>query len=416
MKRWENTKLIFVLIFSLLNCGLCSSDFIECYQKFGLSECNFEGSFSDVQSLKNAAFQSNVTLNSIVALKLQNIHFINFSIKSSFYKLDHLKQVVINNCSGLKLLEDIEFDRKLETLEVTNCNVEEAGENSLRNLLRLVTLKLNNNLISALHENVFELSKVETIDLSFNHISWLPERIFHNCVNLRYLKLSTNFIREISATLFVKNKNIVEIILTNNRVLAIERSDALPFKLLKKLDLRGNFCCSEVFNINNSAYLNRMYKNLALCYANHEMLLHINGKIQKITNSVGGSWRESASPEPGAQTRSKKREKNFQPFKKLKDVPSLNEGDEDFDEDSYEEVPTETTNDDLTNTMTSEAVAISSTINNETLSQCWLISLSISASALSIMFAMLYISHRRLSKVSFNYNIPISTLRYESKV
>lgn len=413
MKRWENTKLILAVckLLLLIDGSLSSSDSIECFPKKGSPGlgCSFIGNFSEVQSLQEEVYSSNVTLNSIAALKLQNIIFKSFSVKSSFYKLDNLKQMVINNCSGLNNLKNMEFDIKLESIEVTHCGVEEAGEASFRNLLRLVELKLNNNLIASLHEKAFELNKLESLDLSFNRISWLPERIFHNCANLRYLKLSSNFIREIPAMLFAQNEVIVEIILRNNKIVAIERSDRPTFKLLEKFDLKGNFCSNESFNISSSTHLILIQNKLKLCYVNYEMLLHTNQTIQQIKS-------ESDSPE--ASGSSEKGERNLRPSRIIKDDPAPN-WERNIQEEVTEEAPTGDFKNNLTRAMNNEAltaVTVSSVSKTDPILQCWLISLSISASTLLIVAVMLYLSHRQLKKSSFNDNIPVSSYRHESKV
>lgn len=413
MRRCESTKLIIIVceVLILFDGALCSRGLFDCSPKLGLSglECSFVGNFSKVQSLKEEINSSNVSLNRISALRLQNVQFNNFSIKSSFYKLDNLKKIVINNSSGLRHLEYIKFDRKLETIEVTNCGVEEADETSLINLLRLVTLKLNNNMISILHEKAFELNKLESLDLSFNRISWLPVNIFSNCVNLRYFKLSSNLIKEIPATLFIMNEKIVEIFLNNNKILAIEKCAILKFKLLKKFDLKGNICTNESFNISNSVQLIRIQKYLTLCNANYEMMVHLNATILQSRQETASSLTLELLTEDVKSSR---------PSKLIKNDSTLN-WKKNNEEDFLEEAPSEVSENHSEKPMKNKsftAVTVTSIIDAG-VPQCLLLSLSISASTLLIVAAMLYLTLRQLNKTSSkNNNIQISTLRYESEV
>lgn len=108
-------------------------------------------------------------------------------------------------------------------------------------LNRLVELKLINNSINKLSENIFQ-NQTELIDLDMtnNNLTSLPETIFNNTNKLRYLILSGNQLVTIPSKLLHNVPKLIGLTINRNQLKKIEPNAFKNLTALQNLDLSNN--------------------------------------------------------------------------------------------------------------------------------------------------------------------------------
>lgn len=220
-------------------------------------------------------------------LLLSNVHIVTFS-EEQFEHLNEFTQIILDNCTGLKNLENFLFVKNLESVEVESCDLEVVGEKPFLKMFRLVELTLKNNKIKTVHKNAFvDLTKVITIDLSLNQIQWLDGDTFASCLELQNLILMSNLISSIPAKIFSRNAKLVKLNLANNKILTIDKNGFNNFApTLTSFDLTGNLCINKSLTIKSLVvFLSQIEKIFAICFANHDVVQYMNGTIDKLLKS-----------------------------------------------------------------------------------------------------------------------------------
>jgi Leucine-rich repeat (LRR) protein len=142
-------------------------------------------------------------------------------------------------------------------LQLNNKNYPRLPAKSLGNFT-FVILDLSRNNISEIHFDCFNGIKVEEINLDVNGLSDLD--FIQNLPNLKKLKLNSNKIIFLNSSTFSTNKQLTELIVSNNQ---IKKIDAETFKSsfeLKVLRLSGNLLSSiESGTFSNTKKLTHLY-------------------------------------------------------------------------------------------------------------------------------------------------------------
>lgn len=136
-----------------------------------------------------------------------------------------LLKYIVNN-SGLKFIERDDFSGmpKLETLNLSENEIEEIPEDTLYDLDELVDFFVDNN-------------KVRT----------LPKNLLSHAAMFQRFKASNNSIEGIDGDFFKSNHELKIVSLDNNKLHKIH-VDFRPFRNLKKVDLLNNPCVSTNYN------------------------------------------------------------------------------------------------------------------------------------------------------------------------
>lgn len=128
--------------------------------------------------------------------------------------------------SGVKFVEREDFSAmtKLETLDLSNNEIEEIPEDALFDLGELVDFFIDNNKIRA-----------------------LSGRLLSQAHNFQRFKASNNSLEILDTEFFNGNPSLKIVSLDNNRLHKI-RVDFRPFRNLKKLDFLNNACVNTNYN------------------------------------------------------------------------------------------------------------------------------------------------------------------------
>ncbi|CAL1542958.1 unnamed protein product [Lymnaea stagnalis] len=130
----------------------------------------------------------------------------------------------------------------LRVLDLSHCDLEQLGRNSVDDHTQLEVLDLSYNKLKELdgHTTFKGLSNLTTLDLRHNMITSLSENLFGDLINLKHLWLSDNRIASIHNASFYNDTKLKLLHLQNNQLSEIPYQilDKLP--LLESLDLSNN--------------------------------------------------------------------------------------------------------------------------------------------------------------------------------
>jgi Leucine-rich repeat (LRR) protein len=155
-------------------------------------------------------------------------------------------------------------------LRLSGSSIGNFHPNTFRNQVNLQQLWISECGITSLHPDTFSsLHRLRHLSMIFNEIQELPPGIFTNLVSLgtgdfNSLFLISNKIRRLNAVSFGVHPNLTEIILTNNRLYAIERGMfGEKFPNLMTLSVTQNDCVNDVVvrNFDESPQLEYCFAN-----------------------------------------------------------------------------------------------------------------------------------------------------------
>lgn len=131
---------------------------------------------------------------------------------------------------------------------VTNSGLKFVDQNDFSEMPKLETLDLSNNQIQEIPEDTLHRSK-ELVDLfiSNNNIKKLPSTLLSYAPNFQRFTASNNSLESLDADLF-KNTPILKIVNLDNNKLQKIYVDFTPFGNLKKIDLQNNPCINTNYN------------------------------------------------------------------------------------------------------------------------------------------------------------------------
>lgn len=231
---------------------------------------------SEVKFVPAELFQKfkNLQVLGLERVKLENLSYSSFEegvslvdLSLRFNSLKVLPTNAFENCKNLKAL-NCEFNE-----------IAEISEDTFVGLSNLQNLYLGGNQIVSLQPNTFKpLSKLAMLNLFSNKIKELPSTLLKNSQNLleiylhrnsikllqpeifesasqlQHINLNSNNLRKIDGKLFSKNSKLSYVSIANNNISAIG-SDFLDYvEGLRYLDLYGNICVNETFEISEGNF------------------------------------------------------------------------------------------------------------------------------------------------------------------
>jgi len=175
----------------------------------------FEKEIHDLTPLKK--------LTNLIELGLSCELFSEITIPDSLFSLINLKALKIGFVENIKVFENVDKLKNLETLLLTESGL--TSIDKIVNLKKLKYLNVSSNKITTLNEKIGDLKNLEHLDIGDNDIKTLPETM-SNLTNLEYLDISSTGISEIPEFLnkfpkleyidFSYNNNLKGKILTND--------------------------------------------------------------------------------------------------------------------------------------------------------------------------------------------------------
>jgi Leucine-rich repeat (LRR) protein len=134
---------------------------------------------------------------------------------------------------------------KFEKLSVIRSGLKYVERKQLAKIPQLRILRLYNNLIEHLPENVFsDLVQLKELWLASNKITVLPPKLLWNLPNLFNFWVERNSIERIPRDFFKNNLEMHELAIYDNKITRIE-VDLTLLRKLSVLNLNNNSCISE---------------------------------------------------------------------------------------------------------------------------------------------------------------------------
>lgn len=412
----DNMKTLWLAVL-LVNTVSCRKDIHVCDVVSGHSglQCKLESITLD--ALSKIILPNNLSDDDVKVVKIQKSHLDKFPTKQFYEKFDNLVEIDINDCTGLKRLENSFLHTNLIEIAVANSDVEEVGEIALSRLRRLVQLKLNQNKIKIIHKNAFnDLAKIERVEMDSNQISWLHDDTFASCTQLKFLKLSNNKFSSITSKLLSRNVGLNEIQLANNEIIAIEKGFMTKLRTLKKLDLIGNSCANITLNIPQSAYIAILGQKLLRCYESFEVIRSGNETVDKIHDYYDKHLSEIMK---SVESRANESIKNLTEHLTSFDGPSnyirAVKKFDDADVASDSEINLHETSMTAARRSHGEDEVTIYDNSQDNLTKCWIITITTCLTTLFIFVAIVVIAHRRVIK-KLQRTSPVTLSSLESNV
>jgi Leucine-rich repeat (LRR) protein len=106
---------------------------------------------------------------------------------------------------------------------IYDCGLRYVERRQLAKMPQLTELKLDDNIIEHLPENVFsDLVNLEVLDVSYNHIKVLPSKLLWNLPKLKQFKANANHIELIARDFFKNNRELEKLYIYSNEIMRIE--------------------------------------------------------------------------------------------------------------------------------------------------------------------------------------------------
>lgn len=135
-------------------------------------------------------------------------------------------------------------------LQANGCSLRKVTKLSLRSLIKLKVLMLNNNAIVEVEPEAFyEIFSVEIILLNNNRIEYVSKKTFFHLKKLEKLTLNLNKIQILHEHLLVNNPNLKEISLGGNKLISFNSKILEDKTNLKFVDLSNNPCINTKYPV-----------------------------------------------------------------------------------------------------------------------------------------------------------------------
>ncbi|KAL9696305.1 hypothetical protein quinque_015590 [Culex quinquefasciatus] len=125
-------------------------------------------------------------------------------------------------------------------INLKSCGLSRIEANTFRGLQNLNELNLEDNRLRADDVRQIDVSSLRTLRLSSNNFTVIRENMLDRLPSLQNLVLDRCSIRELPATLFSKNNNLVKLDLSNNYLRTLKRNTFNNLNVFKELRLHNN--------------------------------------------------------------------------------------------------------------------------------------------------------------------------------
>jgi hypothetical protein len=154
--------------------------------------------------------------------------------------LDNIKILKCDNYS-INKIKSLGCFRNLETLDLSNNNIETLHKNTFDNLNKLTSLSLRNNKLKIIDNYLFKDNiKLKELDLGFNNIDYIDKIFFNNLVNLKSLYLGFNNLEILDKDIFFNLEFLESLSLKSNKLTNLDKNIFMNLRKLKELDLSFN--------------------------------------------------------------------------------------------------------------------------------------------------------------------------------
>ncbi|XP_061165901.1 toll-like receptor 7 [Saccostrea echinata] len=155
---------------------------------------------------------------------------LSYNLSSSEYLLNHYAK-------SLHITVEKHHFRRYLNLNMNNISILQNYEFEGR----LQALKFSGNGLTELPENLFQkLKQIEHIDISLNSIKRLPSSLFRELPLLKHLDCHSNNLTEIQMDLFIDNKELIYMDFSRNRIERIHKDVFRFMENLQELHLQNN--------------------------------------------------------------------------------------------------------------------------------------------------------------------------------
>ncbi|CAL8109035.1 unnamed protein product [Orchesella dallaii] len=182
--------------------------------------------------------------NSPCVLKIQNVDLSFNTLRqlnnNAFAKLKNLAELRLHNNLIVELADNVFSDLPLRTLDISSNRLVALPPTIFKNL-PLRELYLQNNSISALSPQLFSgLDRLVVLKLSFNQLSHIASSIFNDLVKVESLHLDNNRIESINPNSFQSMTKLQNLDLSSNQIKFVDSRLFSSLNLLRQLYLDHN--------------------------------------------------------------------------------------------------------------------------------------------------------------------------------
>lgn len=140
----------------------------------------------------------------------------------TFRDFKNLESIILTD-NSITLIQEATFDwkdnDKLKTIQLGNNNIEEIHPNALKTLINLEWINLRLNNLREIPEELFqENTRLVLLDMSHNHIEQIYPKTFSRLPQLESVNLTYNRLVEVDVNLFAVPNQLQKLWLSNNRL------------------------------------------------------------------------------------------------------------------------------------------------------------------------------------------------------
>lgn len=171
--------------------------------------------------------------------------------------------------AGIQRINEYSFRNcsKLTNLSIFNNTLTEIDENSFIGNEKLKGLAIENDTISTLRPNLFKsLKSLSSLVLDYTDFQELLNGIFTSLVNLFYISMNGNILRNISSSAYEFRPNLKIARFVNNQISAIDEK-FIENTGINYIDLTGNLCINRLIT-DGSASRSQIKQLLKACFDN----------------------------------------------------------------------------------------------------------------------------------------------------
>jgi Leucine-rich repeat (LRR) protein len=204
-----------------------------------------------------------------VEFSASNISHIPDQVFKKFPNLEYLSV----NTAGIKKINQLVNATDLKVILANNNQISSLDANTFEIATDLETLSLRKNQIEEIHVNAFHLlGNLRELYLSDNRVLSLHINTFSPLISLEILAMSGNQLQTIDIELFATNLQLREILLYDNKITAIHPQTFGSLSSLFNLELHGNLCVDK--DVRQEGYDDKEFQDavknhLKQCFADY---------------------------------------------------------------------------------------------------------------------------------------------------
>ncbi|XP_060515926.1 carboxypeptidase N subunit 2-like [Cylas formicarius] len=222
---------------SLKNCHLTSFDQTSTYRLKSLSELNLSN--NNLKSVSGKDFAYMIQL-SVLDLSNNNLSKLDNDV---FKKNAKLQKLTLDN-NNFKTLPNFTLPDgdifQIYTFSCRNCGLTNVGQNTFKNMPAIISLQLSHNNLTNVENTFGDIKSLKILDISYNQIQVLSTKAFQHNRNLENLNVAGNPLMALNPEVFAATKAIRKIDASNTKLYKLWSNKNVILESVKKLIVSSN--------------------------------------------------------------------------------------------------------------------------------------------------------------------------------